>query len=263
MGELSGRVAAITGGTRGIGRALAEAFLREGATVVMSGRSPEKGAQAVEEIRRDFGADVGIAFVQGDACEKESCERLVAEAVAQFGSIDILVNNAGGSKDNAPIAQLTDEAMEYGLTVNFWSTFWCTRAALNHMIPNQWGRIINISSVEGKIGKPGLGQYVVGKHAVNALTKTVAHEVGTLGITCNALCAGAIETDMMMTEGPAAAESMGMTYEQLLTWFAQESSIKRLNTVDDVAMVASLLVSDAGAGITGSLISIDGGTAPY
>ncbi len=153
--------------------------------------------------------------------------------------------------------------MNYGLTVNFWSTFWCTRAALNQMIPQEWGRIINISSVEGKVGKPGLGQYVVGKHAVNALTKTVAHEVGTLGITCNALCAGAIETDMMKTDGPPAAESMGMTYQQLLDWFASESAIKRLNEVEDVAMVASLLASEAGAGITGSMISIDGGTAPY
>lgn len=263
MGELSGRVALITGGTRGIGRAIAEAFLRDDATVVVNGRTVSKGEQAVAEIRDALGAGDRVAFMPGDAMVREDCERLVADTVARFGRIDLLVNNAGGSKDNAPIAMLTDEAMQYGLVVNLWSTFWCSRAALNHMIAQQWGRIINISSVEGKIGKAGLGQYVVGKHAVNALTKTIAQEVGTLGITCNALCPGAIETDMMMTEGPAAAESMGMTYEQLLAWFASESAIKRLNDVQDVAMVASLLASTAGAGITGSLISIDGGTAPY
>ena len=125
--------------------------------------------------------------------------------------------------------------MEYALTVNLWSTFWCSRQALGHMIPQQWGRIINISSLEGKVGKPGIATYVTAKHAVNGLTKAMAHEVGTLGITVNALCPGAIETDMMKDEGTKAAESMGMAYEELLDWFAQESAIKRLNDVEDVA----------------------------
>jgi NAD(P)-dependent dehydrogenase (short-subunit alcohol dehydrogenase family) len=263
MGELSGRVAAITGGTRGIGRAIAEAFLRDGASVVINGRNVEKGDRAVAEIQRDLDAGDRVHFMAGDACLKEDCERLIDTAVDTYGRIDILVNNAGGSHNNAPVAQLTDEAMEYALTVNLWSTFWCSRRALGHMIPQQWGRIINISSLEGKVGKPGIATYVTGKHAVNGLTKAMALEVGTLGITVNALCPGAIETDMMKEEGTKAAESMGMAYQDLLDWFAQESSIKRLNDVEDVAMVASLLVSEAGAGITGSLISIDGGSSPY
>jgi NAD(P)-dependent dehydrogenase (short-subunit alcohol dehydrogenase family) len=263
MGELSGRVAAITGGTRGIGRAIAEAFLRDGASVVINGRGVEKGEGAIAEIRRDLDAGDRVLFMAGDACIKDDCERLIDTAIGTYGSIDILVNNAGGSHNNAPVAQLTDEAMEYALTVNLWSTFWCSRRALGHMIPQQWGRIINISSLEGKVGKPGIATYVTGKHAVNGLTKAMALEVGTLGITVNALCPGAIETDMMKDEGTKAAESMGMAYEDLLNWFAQESSIKRLNDVEDVAMVASLLVSEAGAGITGSLISIDGGSSPY
>jgi NAD(P)-dependent dehydrogenase (short-subunit alcohol dehydrogenase family) len=263
MGELSGRVAAITGGTRGIGRAIAEAFLRDGASVVVNGRSGEKGEQALTEIRRDLDAGDRIHFFQGDATNKESCEGLIDEAVDKYGRIDILVNNAGGSHNNAPVAQLSDEAMEYALTVNLWSTFWCSRRALAHMIPQQWGRIINVSSLEGKVGKPGIATYVTGKHAVNGLTKAMSHELGPIGITVNALCPGAIETDMMKEEGTKAAESMGMAYEDLLNWFAQESAIKRLNDVEDVAMVASLLASEAGAGITGSLISIDGGSAPY
>jgi 3-hydroxybutyrate dehydrogenase len=259
MGELDGRVAVISGGTRGIGRGIAEAFLREGAKVVISGRDAEKGARAVAEI----GAGDDVLFVQGDSAVRADCERLITATVEKYGRIDILVNNAGGSKDNAPVAQLTDEAMEFALNVNLWSTFWCTRKAFEYMIPQQWGRVINISSLEGKVGKPGISTYVTAKHAVNGFTKSCAHEVGTLGITVNSLCPGAIETDMMMTEGPAAAASMGMTYEAFLDWFAQESVIKRLNEVDDVAAVASLLVSEAGAGITGALISIDGGTAPY
>ncbi len=259
MGELDGRVAVISGGTRGIGRAIAEAFLREGAKVVVSGRDAAKGAGAIAEL--NVGDDA--LFVQGDSAIREDCDRLITTAVEKYGRIDILVNNAGGSKDNAPVAQLTDEAMDWTLKVNLWSTFWCTRKAFEYMIPQQWGRVINISSLEGKVGKPGLAVYVTAKHAINGFTKTCAHEVGTLGITVNALCPGAIETDMMKTEGPPAAESMGITYEGLLEWFAEESSTKRLCEVDDVAAVAPLLVSEAGAGITGSLISIDGGTAPY
>jgi 3-hydroxybutyrate dehydrogenase len=259
MGELTGRVAAITGGTRGIGRAIAEAFLRDGASVVLNGRDAAKGQRALDEI------NLGdrVHFVQGDAVEREACERLVDETVAKYGRIDILVNNAGGSANNAAVADLTDEAMDFALKVNLWSTFWCSRRALTHMIPQQWGRIINVSSVEGKVGKPGIATYVTAKHAVNGLTKAMAHEVGTMGITVNAVCPGAIETDMMKDEGTKAAESMGMKYQDLLDWFASESAIKRLNEVDDVALVTSLLASEAGAGITGSLISIDGGSAPY
>jgi 3-hydroxybutyrate dehydrogenase len=259
MGELDGRVAVITGGTRGIGRAIAEAFVRDGASVVINGRDVAKGQRALDEMA----AGDRVHFVGGDACIKEDCEGLIDATVARYGRLDILVNNAGGSVNNAPVADLTDEAMAFALTVNLWSTFWCSRRALAHMIPQQWGRIMNISSVEGKVGKPGISTYVTAKHAVNGLTKALAHEVGTLGITVNALCPGAIETDMMKDEGGKAAESMGMKYEDLLAWFASESAIQRLNEVEDVALVASLLASEAGAGITGSLISIDGGSAPY
>jgi 3-hydroxybutyrate dehydrogenase len=259
MGELSGRVAVITGGTRGIGRAIGEAFLADGASVVINGRDAAKGQRAIDEI----GAGERAHFVQGDAAVRADCDRLIDETVARYGRIDILVNNAGGSSNNAPVADLTDEAMDNALKLNLWSTFWCSRKALGHMIPQEWGRIINISSVEGKVGKPGIAIYVTAKHAVNGLTKSMAHEVGTLGITVNALCPGAIETDMMKDEGAKAAESMGMAYDDLLAWFASESAIKRLNEVDDVALVASLLASEAGAGITGAMISIDGGSAPY
>ena len=259
MGELDGRVAVISGGTRGIGRAIAESYLAEGACVVISGRDAAKGAGAVREIN----AGDRVHFVQGDSAIREHCEALIDATIARYGRIDILVNNAGGSSNNAPVVDLTDEAMDDALKRNLWSTFWCSRRALAHMIPQQWGRIINISSLEGKVGKPGLAIYVTAKHAVNGLTKTMAQEVGTLGITVNALCPGAIETDMMRDEGVRAAASMGITYEALLDWFAQESAIKRLNEVDDVAAVAMLLASEAGAGITGSLISIDGGTSPY
>jgi 3-hydroxybutyrate dehydrogenase len=259
VGELDGRVAVITGGTRGIGRAIAEQFLAEGAKVVINGRSAEKGAAAKAEMK----GGRRLAFVRGDVKKRKDCERLIDTTVKKFGKVDILVNNAGGADNHAPVASLTDEALEDALKWNLWSTFWCSRKVLEFMIPAQWGRIINISSVEGKKGKPGVSTYVVSKHAVNGLTKSMAQEVGTMGITVNALCPGAIETDIMLSAGPGAAEAMGMKYQDLLDWFASESAIKRLNEVEDVSNVALLLASDIGAGITGSLISIDGGTSPY
>jgi len=259
MGVLEGRVACITGGTRGIGRGIAEAFVREGAFVVMTGRDPAKGRVALTEM------DAGEAahFVTGDVTKKEDCEAAVVATVDRYGRIDILVANAGGGTNYAPVAQLTDESMEFGLKYNFWHTFWTMRAALGHMIPQGFGRVMAMSSVEGKVGKPVISPYVVAKHAINGLVKSAAKEVGTMGITVNALCPGAIETDIMKAEGPGAAEAMGITYQGLLDQFANEAAIKRLNEVDDVANVAVLLASDAGAGITGSLISIDGGTSPY
>ena len=259
MGELTGRVAAITGGTRGIGRAIAEAFLAEGCKVVINGTSSEKGAQAMAEIGRPD----DVVFVKGDAKVREDCELVVDQAVEHFGRIDIMVNNAGGATNHAPVASLTDEALDDALKWNLWSTFWCSRKAVNYMIPQGWGRIINISSLEGKCGKPGLSIYVIAKHAINGLTKSMSQEVGTMGITVNSLCPGVIETDIVREQGPQAAEAMGISYEQLIEHFVEESATKRVMAVDDVAAVAMLLASEAGAGITGSLISIDGGTSPY
>jgi len=259
MGDLDGRVAVITGGTRGIGRAIAEAFLAEGAQVVITGTSAAKGAQAMDEIGRPD----DVAFVQADAKQRADCEKAIDEAVARFGKVDIVVNNAGGASNHAPVADLTDEAFDDALRWNLWSTFWSSRHAVKPMIERGWGRIINISSLEGKVGKAGISSYVTSKHAINGLTKSMAQEVGTLGVTVNALCPGAIETDVMKQEGPGAAAAMGITYEDLLDHFAQEAATKRLMEVEDVAAVAVLLASDLGGGITGSLISIDGGTSPY
>ena len=259
MGVLDGQVACITGGTRGIGLAIASAFLDEGANVVINGRDAAKAQRSMDEL----GEGDRIHFIGGNVKKREDCEAIVNGTAAHFGRLDILVPNAGGGSDYAPIAQMTDEAMQDALVWSFWHTFWTMRAALNLMIPNNSGRIIAMSSVEGKMGKPGISSYVVAKHAINGLVKSAAQEVGTLGITVNALCPGAIETDIMKQDGPGAAQAMGLTYEGLLEVFANDSAVKRLNEVQDVANVAVLLASEAGAGITGSLISIDGGTSPY
>ena len=253
--QLEGKVAAITGGTAGIGRAIAEAFVAEGAQVVVSGRNADRGQQVADEI--------GVVFCQGDATTKEGVEQAVEAAVREFGQIDIMVNNAGGAERLAPLVDLYDEDFDLVMKWNLYSTFWGTRAALRHMLPRSYGRIINISSVEGKHGKPVLTAYVAAKHAINGLTKAAAKEVGTQGVTVNAICPGLVITDIIQRNGPLTAQAMGITFDEMVALFAAESAIKRPNTLDEVAAVAVLLASDAAAGITGSIYSVDGGTAAY
>jgi 3-hydroxybutyrate dehydrogenase len=256
--QLDGKVAVITGGTAGIGRAIAEGFLAEGARVVVSGRNADRGEEAVSEL----GADRAL-FSQGDATTKEGVEQAVEAAVEHFGHIDIMVNNAGGAERLAPLVDLYDEDWDLVMKWNLYSTFWGTRAALRHMLPRNYGRIINVSSVEGKHGKPVLTAYVAAKHAINGLTKAAAKEVGTQGVTVNAICPGLVITDIIRRNGPATAQAMGITFDEMVGLFAAESAIKRPNTVDEVAAVAVLLASDVGAGITGAIYSVDGGTAAY
>jgi 3-hydroxybutyrate dehydrogenase len=253
--QLDGKVAAITGGTAGIGRAIAEAFVAEGARVVVSGRSADRGQRVA--------SDIGVYFHQGDATTKEGVEQTVEAAVKEFGQIDIMVNNAGGAQRLAPLVDLYDEDWDLVMKWNLYSTFWGTRAALRHMLPRSYGRIINISSVEGKHGKPVLTAYVAAKHAINGLTKAAAKEVGTQGVTVNAICPGLVITDIIKNNGPDTAAAMGITFDEMVALFAAESAIKRPNTLDEVAAVAVLLASDVGAGITGAIYSVDGGTAAY
>ncbi|MEJ2090277.1 MAG: SDR family NAD(P)-dependent oxidoreductase [Gammaproteobacteria bacterium] len=259
MFVLKGRTAAITGGTAGIGLGIAKALLAEGASVALMARNEAKGAHAVGSL------DVGdrAVFIRGDAMIQADVERFVDQAGARYGSVDILVNNAGGAGDLQPLVELSDQAFDEIMKWNVYSTFWATRRVLKPMIEQGWGRIINISSVEGKVGKPVFTAYGAAKHAVNGMTKALAQEVGTQGITVNAICPGLVITDIVRENGPQTAEAMGLTFDEMVDLFAQESAIKRPNTVEEVAAMAVLLASDAGAGITGALLSVDGGTAPY
>jgi 3-hydroxybutyrate dehydrogenase len=257
--KLKGKIAAITGGSAGIGLAIATAFLREGASVAIMARDPAKGASAVDKL----GGDEHSVFIQGDATVQADIEGFVDGTIERFGRIDILVNNAGGAGELLPLVELTDESFDHTMKLCVYSTFWATRRALRPMLDQQFGRIINISSVEGKIGKPVFSSYTAAKHAVNGLTKSTAQEVGTEGITVNAICPGLIITDIIKASGPATAKAMGLTFEEMVNLFSQESAIKRPNQVEQVAETAVLLASDVGAGITGATWSVDGGTAPY
>ena len=255
---LNGQVAVITGGTRGIGRAIAEAFLAQGASVVVNGRSQEKGEQALAEMN---GGD-RAHFVAGDVTSQTDVERVVNTAIERYGKVDILVNNAGGSSGFALVGDMSDEAWQQAAAWILHSAFWATRVALKDMEKRGYGRIINISSVEGRqANKATASHYITFKHALNGFTKAVAFEYGPMGITSNAISPGGVETDLMLETGPVAAESMGISYEQFKDNYAQETAIKRLNTVAEVAAVALLLASPEGGGITGANLPVDGGTA--
>jgi len=257
--QVENRVAAITGGSAGIGRAIAEAFLKEGEKVTIMARNVDKANKTLEEI----GAGDKLVFIQGDATRQDDIEGFVDKTIETFGSIDILVNNAGGAGELQPTVSLSDEGFDLCMKWDVYSTFWATQLALKTMLANKWDRIINISSMEGKHGKPVMTAYSAAKHAVNGMTKSIAREVGTEGITVNSICPGIILTDIIMSNGPSTAKAMGLALDEMVDMFTAESAIKRPNKVEEVAAVAVLLASEAGAGITGTQLSVDGGTAQY
>jgi len=247
--QLEGKVAAITGGTAGIGRAIAEAFVAEGAQVVVSGRNADRGQQVADEI--------GVVFCQGDATTKEGVEQAVEAAVSRFGRIDIMVNNAGGAERLAPLVDLYDEDWDLVMKWNLYSTFWGTRAALRHMLPRGYGRIINISSVEGKHGKPVLTPYVAAKHGLLGLMRSLSAEYAQSGVTFNCVCPSYVDTPM--TEGAIQniMHTTGRSRDQALR--ALWSPQGRLIDPEEVAAVCLLLAGPHGRSINGQAINVDGG----
>ncbi len=260
MGKLDGKVACITGGTRSIGRGMADAFLAEGAKVVVNGRDEAKGQTCLDEM----GAGDNAAFFAGDVSKQDAVEGLIDFTIERYGQLDICCLNSGGVLMTAPVFQMSDEEWQLEVDWNLNHVFWGMRRALQHMIPRESGRVIVTSSTEGKLGKPGIPGYAATKHAVNGLVKAAAYEVGTLGITVNAILPGLIETDIVRATGPDSAVAMGLeNYDALISMFSSESAIKRPNTVEEVAAVAVLLASDAARNITGCMFPVDGGTMPY
>ncbi len=258
MGQLDGRVAVITASTRSIGRGIAEAFHAEGASVVLSGRNPEKGQKALEEM----GGGDRLHFVAADASKQADVEGLVDATVEKFGRVDIVVPNAGGVANTAPVAMMSDEEWQYELDFNINQTFWMTRRALKYMVPQEFGRIIGMSSMYGKISTMAVPGYITNKHAIIGLMKAVAKEVGQSGITANAICPGFVPTDMFYETGPATVEAMGLPdLDALAAVMYSVTALQRPNTVEEVAAACVLLASDLGGGITGTTINVDAGAS--
>jgi 3-hydroxybutyrate dehydrogenase/3-oxoacyl-[acyl-carrier protein] reductase len=181
------------------------------------------------------------------------------------GGVDqVIVPNAGGVANTAPVSMISDEEWQYELDFNINQTFWMTRRALKYMIPQQFGRIIGMSSMYGKISTMAVPGYITNKHAIIGLMKAVAKEVGTQGITANAICPGFVPTDMFYETGPATVEAMGLPdLDALAQLMYSVTAIQRPNTVEEVAAACVLLASDLGGGISGTTINVDGGASPY
>jgi 3-hydroxybutyrate dehydrogenase len=259
--KLQDRIGLITGGGRGIGRAIALAFAREGAQVAVAARSLDQVEQVAREIADQFSTNA--LPIVCDVSDVKSVEGMFARVTENLGrGPDILVNNAGIAV-SAHLTKTSDELWHQHLAINLSGTFYCTRAALPQMIERGWGRVINIASIAGKIGAPYIAAYSASKHGVLGLTRSAALEVAAKGITVNAICPGYVDTDMTSRALENIAKRTGIQEEQALDSIKKMSPQNRLVTSEEVAALALLLASDDGRGIHGQAINVDGGTVLY
>src|SRR5271156_3687066 len=256
--SLAKRHALVTGSTSGIGLAIARAFAKEGADVVINGFGDK---DAIETERSKIEKEFGVkAFYNGaDMSKGTEIEAMIADAQSKMGSLDILVNNAG-IQFVSPIENFPPEKWDAIIAVNLTAAFHAIRAAVPGMKAQKWGRIINTASAHSLIASPFKSAYVSAKHGLNGLTKTVALEVATFGITANCISPGYVWTPLVEKQIPDTMKARGMTAEQVkrdVLLAAQPT--KEFVTVDEVAALALYLCSDAAKAITGANLSIDGG----
>jgi len=242
--RLDGKVAIITGSSRGIGQGIALRFAKEGARVVVNGRSEDSMKETLELIKKAGGTAIGIA---ADVSDQTQVKRLVAEAVKKFGRLDIMVNNAG-IVDFAPLTEMTAEAWSKMITVDLTGVFYGIQEAAKAM--KKGGAIINTSSIAALMGFNGLAHYCAAKGGVLSLTQEAALELGAKKIRVNAIAPGIIETDMTKTIKDDPAQLKGMM---------ARIPLKRLGQPADIAGAALFLASDDSSYVTGQLIVVDGG----
>ena len=242
-GGLTGKVAIITGGTRGIGKGIVERFMKEGAQVVFSYRSSEEKAN---QIIKDLGGK-DIIGIKSDASKMEDAQKLIKEATDTFGRIDILINNAGITKDNLML-RMTEEQWDDVINVNLKSVFNLTKSALRTMLKQRSGSIINMSSVVGVFGNAGQANYAASKAGVIGFTKSIAKEVGSRGIRCNAITPGFIETEMTAELSDDVKKD-----------YSSNIPLGSFGSVDDVAEACLFLGGDGSTYVTGQVLSICGG----
>jgi 3-oxoacyl-[acyl-carrier protein] reductase len=245
--DLTGRVALVTGSTRGIGRAIATALSRAGARVAVTGRDLAKATEAAQEIAAATGGEVrGYA---ADVAETAQASGLVEAVERDFGSLDILVNNAGVTRDNL-MMRLKDEDWDAVIDANLRGAFATCRAATRGMMKRRWGRIINVASIVGLIGNKGQVNYAASKAGLIGMTKSIAKELASRNILANVVAPGFIETDMTAAMTPEARSTLSAGIP-----------LERLGTPEDVASMVVVLASDLTAYVTGQVFVVDGGLA--
>ncbi len=255
MDKLAGQVAVVTGGGRGIGRAIALAFASEGATVVVSSRSRAELDWTVAEAK-GLGAD-GLAVV-ADAADRAAARLPVDEALARYGRVDIVVPNVGGVAGMHTSLEGGDEGFEATLLLNLTSAWWTISAAMPAMRAAGYGRIVTIGSTEAlRANDGGPPGYVAAKHALVGLTKQLAQDCGPVGITANCICPG--WTNTAMVDFNRTAQAMGITPAEARAYATDRAALGCIMDPEDIAAMALLLVSPEGARITGQALSVDGG----
>jgi 3-hydroxybutyrate dehydrogenase len=256
--SLSQRNALVTGSTSGIGLAIARALAKEGANIVINGMGEAAAIEAERgKIEKEFGVK---AFYNGaDMTKPTEIAAMIADAQARLGSLDILVNNAG-IQYVSPIEDFPIEKWDAIIAINLSAAFHAIRAAVPGMKARKWGRIVSTASAHSLVASPFKSAYVSAKHGIAGLTKTVALELATFGVTANCISPGYVWTPLVEKQIPDTMKARGMTKEQVINdvMLAAQPS-KQFVTADQVAALAVYLCSDAAAQITGANLSIDGG----
>ncbi len=256
--RLQDKVAVVTGSTSGIGLGIARHFAAAGAHVVINGLGD---VAAIETERAGIEADFGVRCLYSPAnmLSPEEIADMVGLAVGELGGVDILVNNAG-IQFVSPIEDFPDEKFEAIIRINLMAVFHSVKASLPVMKARGWGRIINVASAHALIASPYKSAYVAAKHGVAGLTKTVALEAATHGITANAICPGYVWTPLVEKQIPDTMAARNLTKEQVINDVLLEAQpTKEFVTVDQVAALALFLASNEAASITGAIMPIDGG----
>jgi 3-oxoacyl-[acyl-carrier protein] reductase len=239
---LSGKTALVTGGTRGIGNAIARRLLADGAQVIITGRDAAGAEKAAAELDSSRCRGIGL-----DVSRFDRVQEVLKEVGKEAGGIDILVNNAGITRDDV-LLRMKEEDWDTVLSTNLKGSFACAKAVIRDMVKKRWGRIVQIGSIVGAMGNPGQANYVAAKAGMVGLAKSLAREYATRGITVNAVAPGFIETDMTAALDEAAR-----------TRLMAQIPMERFGTMDDVAAAVAYLVSDGAAYVTGQVLHVNGG----
>ncbi|MGH2340758.1 3-hydroxybutyrate dehydrogenase [Segnochrobactraceae bacterium EtOH-i3] len=255
---LKGKSAVVTGSTSGIGLAIARALAAQGANVMLNGFGD---AAAIETARKGIETEFGVTalYSAADMSKGDQIAAMIAEAESKLGSVDILVNNAG-IQYVSPVEEFPVDKWDLIIAINMSAAFHAIRAALPGMKARKWGRIINTASAHALVASPFKSAYVTAKHGIAGLTKTVALEAATFGVTCNAICPGYVWTPLVEKQIPDTAKARGISEEAVkrdVILAAQPT--KEFVTVDQVAGLAVFLTTDSAASITGAMLPIDGG----
>jgi 3-hydroxybutyrate dehydrogenase len=248
----------VTGSTSGIGEGIAKHFAALGHNIILNGFGD---TNTIEQLRSDIAKQFGVKvrYYGADMSKVAEIEGMIQQVEAEFGSIDILVNNAG-IQQVSPVENFPVDKWDAILAINLSASFHTIRCALPKMKEKGWGRIINIASAHALVASPYKSAYVTAKHGIAGLTKTVALETATSGITMNAICPGYVWTPLVQKQIPETAKTRGITEEQVINdvmLLAQPT--KKFVTIEQVAALAGFLASDIAASITGAMIPIDGG----